>query len=501
MYCFDWPARQAEIQPDKMAMIEVTKRRGLTYGDLNQKIGRLAVHLRDGLGVKKGDRVALMSHNNMEHFEALFACARIGAIGVCLNWRLSVQELIGICGDCTPVLLLHDHAQAPKAEPLADALDIPRMVYGLYYDQTLLGISDPDSSDPASGSGVYNLEDTWYLLYTSGTTGKPKGVIQTFSMALFNAIHVTAKTGLSRDDVTLNVLPNFHTAGLNLYILPMIHAGGTVYQMSEFDPALTLDTLQRGVTMFFGVPAVYLLMSQHPDFEGADLSKVRSWVCGGAPVPESLLHLYRNKKDALICNGFGMTETGPTLFLNYPEHALNKPLSVGSAVLHSAAKIVDGSGKTLGNGNRGELLVKGPGITPGYWQDPERTEAAFTDGWLHTGDVAYRDEEGFFYIVDRIKDMYISGGENVYPAEVENVLCAMDGVVEAAVIGVPDEKWGEVGRAFIAPAEGHGLDAEKVIAHCREQLAHYKVPRSVSFMAELPRNASGKILKTELRKL
>jgi len=311
---------------------------------------------------------------------------------------------------------------------------------------------------------------------------------------------VGLKIDLTSQDTTLNLLPCFHSGGLNMLTNPTFHVGGTAIIQRSFEPGETLRLLSTQATAFFGVAAIYLFLSQHPDFEHTDLSHVRSWSAGGSPIPTSLLQLYR-QRGIDIRFGFGMTETGPTVFIvdaGYPDSKLG---SVGKPCLHVEVRIVDAQGRDLPAGERGELLIKGPGVTPGYWQMPEYTAKTIVDGWLHSGDVAMRDEDGYYYIVDRVKDMYISGGENVYPAEVENVIYQLPQVAETAVIGVPDEKWGEVGRALVALKAGQTLTEAEVIEHCRAHLGRYKVPRSVVFVPALPRNAAGKVVKGELRAL
>jgi len=257
--------------------------------------------------------------------------------------------------------------------------------------------------------------------------------------------------------------------------------------------------LSTEATAFFGVAAVYLFMSQHPDFERTDLSHVRSWASGGSALPTSLLETYA-RRGIVIRQGFGMTETGPTVFLIDHKHALSKGGSVGKAQMHVEVRIVDGQGRDLAPGQAGELLIKGPGVTPGYWQLPEVTASAIEDGWLHSGDVARMDDDGFYFIVDRIKDMFISGGENVYPAEVENVIFQMPQVADVAVIGVPDPRWQEVGKAVVVVKEGQALSEDEVVAFCQARLARYKVPKSVAFLKQLPRNPAGKVLKPDLRR-
>jgi fatty-acyl-CoA synthase len=279
----------------------------------------------------------------------------------------------------------------------------------------------------------------------------------------------------------------------------MIMCAGTTIIMRQFDVDKTMELLEASVTVMFGVPAIYLFLSQHPRFAAADFSKVRSWACGGAPIPKSLLEQYL-AKNVTICFGYGMTETGPTVFLTDEATARKKVGTVGKPVMYVETKVVDtATHRDLGPSERGELLLRGPGITPGYWNNAKATAEALHDGWLWSGDIAYFDEDGDYYIVDRSKDMYISGGENVYPAEVENVIFQLEGVAEAAVIGVADEKWGEVGKAIIALKPGADVTAAAVVAHCKAKLAGFKVPKHVEFVPLLPRNAAGKVEKPRLR--
>lgn len=275
--------------------------------------------------------------------------------------------------------------------------------------------------------------------------------------------------------------------------------GGTAVIQRNFDPEQTFRLLADEVTTFFGVPAVYLILSQHDDFAKTDFDNIRSWACGGAPMPVSLLETYA-ERGIIIRQGFGMTETGPTVFLIDEANAVKKSGSVGKPQLFVQVRIVDREGIDVPQGEMGELLVRGPGVTPGYWELPDMTAETITpEGWLHTGDVARCDEDGYYYVVDRWKDMYISGGENVYPAEIENVLFYHPAIADVAVIGVPDAKWGEVGKAVIVLEPGEALTEVEIVAYCRERLAKYKIPKTTVFVNELPRNAAGKVLKTELQ--
>jgi len=498
---FDWVAKRAELTPDATALVDSATGREFTYEAFDRRAGRLARFFREEWGIHPGDRIAFLGHNSTDVFDLLFAAAKAGAILVPLNWRLAVPELQGIVADGSPRALVHDDAFAAEAEALLDVMaGSARMQTGTVSPAGGEAMEAVAGDGPGLRMEPRPLEDPWYILYTAGTTGRPKGVIQTFGMALFNYLNIGVPIDLSSRDTTLNVLPTFHSGGLNLYAIPTFIAGGTAIVQRAFEPSETLGLLAERTTAFFGVPAVYLFLSQHPEFAGTDLSGVRSWACGGAPMPVALLEAYA-ERGIRIRQGFGMTETGPTVFLVDEVNALTKAGSVGKPQMHVDVRIVDTDGRDVPVGEMGELWIKGPAVTPGYWQMPETTAESITDGWLHSGDVARCDADGYYYIVDRWKDMYISGGENVYPAEIENVLYAHPAVAEAAVVGVPDPTWQEVGRAVVVLAPGAEATADDLIAFCRERLARYKVPRSVVFVDALPRNPAGKVLKNQLRDL
>ena len=486
---YDWIARHAWRTPGKLAAVDVHTGRRSTYAQLHDRVARLAGTLRSR-GVRAGDRVAVLAPNSVDVFELQFACHRLGAIMLPLNWRLAPPELQFIIGDATPGLLLFD----PEHDAAAAGLGV-----------ALMRLDEGRDGDPLTASVPATLDDVVTILYTAGTTGRPKGALITNRMNLFNAINISAATRLTCDSVHLTVLPTFHTGGLNLLANPCFHLGGTAVVQRAFEPAQTLALLtdpELGISHFFGVPATYLFMAQDPGFEAAQLRQLVYAGVGGAPAPLSLLETWAAKGCALT-QGWGMTETGPSGLVLGADRIMDKVGSCGLPVMHLDARIVDQQGEDVARGETGELWVRGPSITPGYWNRPDATRDAFAEkegwsDWLKTGDAARQDEEGYFYIVDRWKDMYISGGENVYPAEVENAIYGLREVAEVAVIGVPDERWGEVGRAVVVLKPGCRLAPEAVIEHCRAQLAKFKVPRSVVFTDVLPRNAAGKVLKREL---
>jgi len=491
---FDLAAKRAELSPDALAFQQCETDVKVSFAEFNRRAEQGASSLEnDGLG--RGDRLAVLCHNSTVFFELLFACAKIGVILVPLNWRQTPSELTPILLDCGASALLHDLPTATLADALAASTGVRRISFAAYEDQ--LGNARPRGRRDTA----WPTDRIWYLLYTSGTTGRPKAVIQTVGMALANALNVQQATLLTSADRSINFLPLFHTAGINLHTLPLFIAGGSSSVLAKFevDPLLDLIAADR-ISIFFGVPAVYQALSLNPRFAAADLARVRHWGCGGAPLPASLIHLYL-AKGVRVCNGMGMTETGPTVFLMNPERAIEKIGSVGKPQLLSEVRLVDADGRDVESGEPGEILFRGPNITPGYYNNPEATAAAITpDGWLRSGDIARRDNEGFYYIVDRIKDMFISGGENVYPAEVEGVLCNHPAVLEAAVIGVADARWGEVGHAAVRLRAAQRLEAAELRAFARTQLAAYKVPKFVTVVEDFPRTAAGKVQKHILRR-
>ena len=492
---YDWIAHHAGRRPRHLAINDLQTARKLTYADLDRRTGQLTAALA-ARGIARGDRVALLAPNCAEYFELQFACGRLGAIMLPLNWRLTVPELKYILGDSTPKLLVHDSSFAEQAAQLLEhRLEIDPERPDSAYETALA------SAPPPPAALELTHDDIAMVMYTSGTTGHPKGAIITHGMVFWNAVNLGIPALISPLTVQLVILPLFHTGGLNCYANPVLHAGGTILIMRAFDPGQALDYLSDaalGITHFFGVPAPYQFMMQHPKFQGADLSRLKISGVGGAPCALAILEGWSARGVPLL-QGWGMTETSPAGTMVDAVDAIRKVGSAGKAMMHTSIRIVDDTGKDVATGEIGELLIKGPNITPGYWNKPEATASAFTDGWLHTGDAARLDDEGFVYIVDRWKDMYISGGENVYPAEVENVLFQLPEVADAAIIGVPSERWGEVGMAIVVRKPGQELDEGDIIRHCLGRLAKFKVPQSVAFVEVLPRNATGKVLKRELK--
>ncbi|MFA1543122.1 acyl-CoA synthetase [Actinomadura monticuli] len=484
-----WPARRARKTPRLPALVHDGTT--LTYAGLLGRVARLARALR-GLGVRPGDRVAYLGPNHPSFLESLFATGMLGGIFVPLNTRLAGPEIAYQLDDSGASVLVH----APSHAELVDGLPGPRerVALGGGYEE-LLAAADGDPLDlPVA------LDDPCMIMYTSGTTGPPKGATLTHGNITWNAVNVLIDHDLVAGEVALVSAPLFHTAGLNMLTLPVLLKGGTCVLVAAFDPAATLSLIEEHrVTFMFGVPTMFQRVAREPGWAGADLSSLRILTCGGAPVPPSLIETYQ-RRGLTFLQGYGMTEAAPgALFLD-AEHAVSKAGSAGVPHFFSDVRVVGPDMADAAPGETGEIVVQGPHVMRGYWGRPDDTAAAFSDGWFRSGDAARLDGDGYAFIVDRIKDMIVSGGENVYPAEVEHaILAASPDVVECAVIGVPDDTWGEVGRAVVVPRPGADLDPEKVLAALSGRLARYKIPKSAVLAAEIPRNAAGKILKARLR--
>jgi fatty-acyl-CoA synthase len=462
-----WIRDRARTTPARIAIDHLD--RTVTYAELDRRSDELAGAL-GARGLRRGDRVATLTGNSAEHVALLFACAKTGLILLPLSWRLAAAELAYQLEDAGPGILLVEEEHAELAAATGRAFE-------------------PIELEPAGDVPEVAVadDDPLFLIYTSGTTGKPKGALLTHANCFWTNLSFDRVAGVAGDDVVLQVLPQNHCGGWNVQPLLAWWKGATVVLERGFDAARALDLIERKrITTMMGVPAVYLFLAQEPRFAEADLSSLRTAVVGGAPMPVPLLETWQERGVAIV-QGYGLTEAAPNVLCLPPEDAARKAGYAGKPYPH-----VD---VTIGEG--GELLVRGPNVFPGYWRNPEATAAAFKDGWLATGDVVERDEEGYYRICGRLKDMYISGGENVYPAEIEEVLHEHPAVVEAAVVGVPDERWGESGVAFVV-LTGDATEAE-LIEHCRERLARFKVPTAVHVVDALPRSGMGKVVKAELR--
>ena len=503
MYIGDYLARRELYSPDKLAFIDAGKSPEwrLTFRDANHRANKLANWLKSQ-GVQKGDRVAILARDGYEHLDLFFACSKLGAIHTALNWRLNWHELLEIFQYTNPKILIYSDDFKDNVANLITNYQLPilhldgdGLPSSLHFESTLQSASDSAVTCPS-----LEAEDIAALIFTGGTTGLPKAAEVSHRMIAWNTLN-TVIHDVTHNDVYLNVFPMFHTGGLFVYTLPQVIFGGTTILIRAFDPAQVLNLLEREkVTIFAAVPTMYQMLTTAPNWNEADLSALRFCTSGGAPLPVPLVEKYTAEKNIRFKQGFGMTEFGPGIFALAPEDAIRKAGSIGRPNFFVDAQIVGEQNQFLGPNEAGELVLKGPSYSSGYFNNPEATKAAVDErGFFHTGDVAQYDDEGYFYIVDRKKDMFISGGENIYPAEIEKALYQHPAVHMCAVIGLPDAKWGEVGKACVVLKAGQSTTEEELLKFMTERLAKYKVPKSVSFMEALPISAAGKILKRELR--
>jgi fatty-acyl-CoA synthase len=478
------PARTALVQDGH----------GTTYAELHRDSTRLAHGLRDR-GVRRGDRIAFLGLNSVELVLAMFATARLGAVFVPLNTRLATPELAYILGHSGARLLLVEDGFAVPESPEAPAAELEIHTFARAGGRGLDALLHDDSAEIDEPIG---LDELFMIQYTSGTTGRPKGVQLSHGNVVWNVYNLLVDIDLTSDEIALVTAPLFHTAALNQLLFPTLLKGGTALLEPKFDAARAIDVIEaERVTLLFGVTSMYLALAAAERFAEADLSSLRLALSGGAPIPESLLHTWLDR-GLMIVQGYGLTEASPGATMLRVADGVRKLGTAGTACFFSDVRLA-APGRDVTTGEAGEVLVSGPNVTPGYWQDDEATARAFTDEWLHTGDIGTLDDEGYLRIVDRLKDMYISGGENVYPVEVENALHTHPAVLECAVIGLPDDVWGEVGRAFVVARPGADVDAGELTVHLEGRLARYKIPKSVVFVDELPHNASGKLIKSRLR--
>jgi fatty-acyl-CoA synthase len=495
-----WLTKRELLNGNREALVDGERR--LTYRQLNRRVNQLARFLQ-GMGLKRGDRCAILAYNCLEFVEVIFATAKLGLILVPLNWRLAPAELSFIISDSGAETLFFDPEFAAAVESLKGKTALRRFISigqkeiagATPYEKALTSQRD---EEPGPDRTV-ELNTPHIIMYTAGTTGRPKGAVLGQGASFWNAVNMSLCVDLTSKDRTLTVLPLFHVGGIGLYTLPTLYQGGTAVIQRTFDPKVTFRLIKdERIDVLFGVPAIFLFLIQDSDFKSGAMSRLRSVMSGGAPLPVSLIHQY-HEAGIILQQGFGMSEAAPGIAALDRDRALAKAGSIGRPLFHLEVRIVDDQNHDQAVGQTGELLIRGPNLMQGYWNRPEATAEAFMEGWLHTGDLARMDEDGDLYIVERKKDMYISGGENVYPAEVENTIFELPQVAEAAIIGVKDKTWGEVGQAIVVLKPGQKLTETEVLNFLKGRLAKYKVPKSVVFVDQLPRNAAGKVLKNVLK--
>ena len=491
-----WIERHAAFDPARTAIR--SEQRTLTYAEFAERIRAMARGLKHGLGVGRGDRVAFLGYNHPDFLTLLFACARLGVMMVPLNWRLATAENAYILRNAGVETVLATAAFAAEAQRLAEVVAGVRLVAVDGERPGMVALDELLGTGGDAGNPHVDLGNPLLVVYTSGTTGRPKGAVLRQEALFWNALNAAHMHDLTSRDHVLTVLPLFHVGGLNIQTTPALHAGAEVTLLDRFDAGRTLEAIARlRPTLTVLVPATMRALIEHPQWEATDLSCLRMIACGSQVVPRPLLDAF-NDRGVPAAQVYGSTETCPIAVYQRAGDALAKPGATGKVALHAELRLIDRQGREVPPGEPGEVLVRGPNVMFEYWGDEAATRQALVEGWLHTGDIGYLDAEGDLWIVDRKKDVVISGGENIYPAELEAVLHEHRGIRDAVVVGRPDTRWGEVPVAVVVRGDP-GLTEEAVLALFEGRLARFKHPRAVVFMDELPRNAMGKVLKYRVR--
>ncbi len=505
---FDYLSKREIFSPEAEAIVDVETGRRYTYRQFNRRANQVAHFLQDELGFQKGDRICILAQNSLEYWEVFFGCQKSGGIFCPLNWRLVARELAELVNDLSPIVFFYDNEMSSVVQELKKIVKVKNWVSldsdssgskGAYSYKEEVDKRTDNPPNPVELS----YEDPMGIVYTGGTTGLPKGAMISYHHVAFNTLNTIRD--ILPGDIYINHLPLFHVGGLYVYAIPLFILGGKVIQMKKWDLDVLIKIINKEhPDFFFAVPTQYRMLLNHHDFKSIDFSSVRFLTSGGEPLPVDIIKTYREVHGVKFKQGFGMTEVGPGCFALDPWDAERKSGSIGTPNFFIDAKVVDPeTGRDCKANEVGELLFRGPTVTMGYWNRPKMNKSLLDeDGWFKTGDMVYFDDEGYFFVVDRVKDMFISGGENVYPREIEKVLEEHPKIAQVQVIGVPDSKWGEVGRAIVILKDGEKISEEEIIEFCKGKLAKFKIPKSVVFTDSFTQyiSGAGKILKRELRK-
>jgi fatty-acyl-CoA synthase len=497
-YQTDWLSKWAYYTPDKLFLREYNRHLEWNFSEFNNIADSLSGYLTRELKLQPGQRIAFYSKNRAEYVLFLMACIKTGCILVPLNFRLTPREIDILLKDAEPDLLVYEKEFEDQVLKLQSLHNIKQKKQ---VEDFAVFLTDDSVKTPFVPQKLFNENEIVMILYTAGTTGLPKGVKISHRMLFWNAVNTCLRLDITSNDHTQSYAPFFHTGGWNVLFTPFLFHGASHTILQSFNAELILKLIEKEKsTILFGVPTMLQMISDLPDFEKADLSSVRYAIVGGAPMPIPLINKWHNK-GIFIRQGYGLTEVGPNCYSLHQDDAIRKIGSIGLPNFYFETKIINEQGNTCANNQIGELWLRSPVVTDGYWKNDEETAKCITDGFFHTGDLVKKDDEGYFYVVDRKKNMFISGGENVYPAEIEKFLYTNDSVKEVAVVGVPDEKWGESGKAFVVLKDNASLTEADIIEFCKGNLAKYKIPKYVHFLKELPKTEAGKINKIILMEI
>jgi fatty-acyl-CoA synthase len=504
MHAADLLSKRAELTPERIALVELETGKRFTYAELNERANCLANFMRNELDVQPGDRVSILAKNSIVYIDLFYGLPKIGAIFAPFNWRLTARELAYMINDLEPKVLIVEPEFVPIVEEMRTEIQMIEFVSlrraGLPeakpYENGLEQASNQEPQYPEM-----NLETPYCILYTSGTTGKPKGAILPHRQILFNAINTVVSWGLTEKDISPVYTPLFHAGGLFAFLTPILYVGGRIILARDFDPVASLRwIIDEGCTVILGVPTLFQMWMDSDFFKEADFSHVHFFISGGAPCPPPLMNAWREKKGIIFRQGYGLTEVGANCFSMTDEDSVPKTGSVGKPIFHSQMRICNPeSGIDVPIGEVGELLIRGPHVCSGYWRNPAATTNTIVDSWFHTGDMAHKDADGFFYIDGRYTDMIKSGGENIYAAEVEAVVREHPSVKDAALLGKPDKTWGEVGIMIVVLEDGSQVSEKELKGYCLGKIAKYKIPKEFVFAGELPYSAYGKVEKAKLK--
>ena len=490
MDALDWTAKWADYTPDKIALTSYDTNISYTYNDLHIYANRL-IHKFTELHLEEGDRIAVLAEHSLEYMVLFVACQRMGLVMVPLNYRLPVSEIAKLLVDCTPCLFIYNENHQDKLEQLPldniQTISVDKLERFFHNEEN-------------HAVKTYSIKENnaLFIFYTSGTTGAPKGVIYTNKMLFWNSLNTSMQLGITFRDSTINTLPPYHTSGWNVFITPLLHKGAHIGMLEKFDAENILCLLERNkTTLFMALPTMLLMMQKTPVFKNVNLKKMRYIISGGEKVPSELVSFWKTEKNIYIRPGYGLTEAGPSITSLHHKMAALKPNSIGKPNFYLDLKIVNEKGERLKANEVGELCIKGDIVTPGYWNNSVKTSSKIKKGWLFTGDFAYSDEEGFLYMKGRKNDMYISGGENIYPQEIEVQLELIKGIRKAVVLSVKDEKWGECGIAFVT-TENESLSVTAIREVLKTNLVAFKHPKHLFILDEIPLTSLGKVSRKKL---
>ena len=490
MDTLDWTAKWADYTPDKIALTSYDTNKSYTYNDLNTYANRLTSMFADHQ-LEEGDRIAVLAEHCLEYIVLFVACQRMGIIIVPLNYRLPLLEISKLILDCTPSLLIYSSSQQAKVNQLSQ----PNLK-SVTFDTLKEFYQQP--KDFKSKTFQIKPENPLFIFYTSGTTGAPKGVIYTNKMLFWNSLNTSMQLGITFRDSTLNILPPYHTSGWNIFVTPLIHKGAHIGMLEKFDAEKVLCLLELNkTTLFMALPTMLLMMQKTPVFENVNLKKLRYIISGGEKVPSELVTDWKQKKNIYIRPGYGLTEAGPSITSLHHKMAQLKPNSIGKPNFYLNIKIVDKKGIMVKTNEIGELCIKGDIVTPGYWNNSVKTSNKIKKGWLFTGDFAYSDSDGYLFIKGRQNDMYISGGENIYPQELEAKLEDIEDIDKAVVLSMKDEKWGQCGIAFVTATKSD-LSVESIREYLKYNLVAFKHPKYIFILDEIPLTSLGKVSRKKL---